>query len=165
MLALSPRELRTLVRRHVLQERRVASCDLDQTPGFVGVTEYVPTLVWHGTLYMMGDPERVFVGDEELVSQGLDLYGHGPAAPVWGGGAWAGLSETNKNDLAGKTINACLFASTIGFVMPVAVPVPSPTSLSELHPVPLGRPAAKARDARDDGREDGRKRTRVAEEI
>ena len=146
----------------MLQERRAAFCDLDQTPGFVGVTDYIPTLLSHGTLYMMGDPERVLVGDEELVSQGLDVYGHGPAAPAWGGGAWAGLLEKHKKDLAGNTINACVFASIIGFVMRVAVPVPSPTSLSELQPVALGRPPA---EARDDDMEGGRKRARAAEEI
>ena len=95
--------------------------DLDQTPSFKPARYDMPTLTIR-FLYWSLRCNRAMLGDEALLSQGLPVVpGIAAWSPPWGN-AWRGLSEQQKFDLAGNTINLKVLMSLLAFCSRVAVP-------------------------------------------
>ena len=123
---LQPHELNTAIRMELSRQKdRGVSvkeiCDLDQAPNFARLRDAIPTLVSHSSIWSLRRG-RVLIGDEVLASQGLPLH---PGIASWDlplGSRLGSLSELEKKDLAGNTINLSVLMSILAFVGRIAVP-------------------------------------------
>ena len=155
--ALERAELVSLVRHELKKKARAADvceiCDLDQAPNFAKLRDSLPTLVGHSSLWSLRQ-RRLLTGDETLLSQGLPLLEGIADWRVPMGRKLQGLSEKDKKELAGNTINLAVLMSLVAFVGRVAEPrsmsVPDSLALNVDEDVidkedSLGRPCKAAR--------------------